>query len=184
MPKLLLHVCCGPCGIYPLLKLKEEYQVAVFYYNPNIHPEEEYAKRKNAAQEYCRKNNIDFIAPKYEPQEYFLAVKGKEEAKAERCPLCYRLRLSRTAQYAKEKGYDYFTSTLLISPHQDIELIKEIGFELEKEIKVKFYSAEDKESKKKYKGFRPGFAFGRKIAKQEQMYRQEYCGCIFSKNGL
>jgi len=184
MPRLLLHVCCGPCGIYPLIKLSANYEVAVFYYNPNIHPVEEYAKRKKAARDYCQKNNIHFIETEYQPQEYFTAVKGKEKDQTHRCPCCYELRLTKTAQYAALNNFDFFSSTLLISPHQDIELIKIIGERLAKEFHLHFYTAENKDSKKKYKGFRPGFTAGRIIAKKENMYRQNYCGCIFSQNGL
>ena len=184
MPKLLLHVCCGPCGIYPITKLTNDYQVVVFYYNPNIHPEEEFAKRKKAMQDYCEKNNIQFVEARYDPQEYFQAIKGKEKDKPNRCPLCYRLRLEKTAAYAKANNFSAFTSTLLISPHQDIALIKKIGEQLSEKYQVDFYSAEDKESKRKYKGFRPGFSEGRKKAKEENMYQQHYCGCIFSQNEL
>lgn len=184
MAKLLLHVCCGPCGIYPLEKLQTEYQVSVFYYNPNIHPQAEYCLRKNAMQDYCKKYQIKFIEEIYNPEEYFLAVKGQEKNKPARCPLCYRLRLEKTAQYAKKNNYSAFTSTLLISPHQDIELIKKIGQELARKYGIEFYAAENKESNKKYKGFRPGFALGRQKAKAEKMYHQHYCGCIFSQNEL
>lgn len=182
--KLLLHVCCGPCGIYPIEKLKNDYIVVVFYYNPNIHPLTEYNLRKEAIKNYCQKNNIDFIESDYQPTEYFSAIQGQEKNKKNRCPLCYRLRLEKTARYAKEHGFPIYTSTLLISPHQDIDLIKKIGQELAKQYQLEFYSATDNNSKKKYKGFRPGFAFGRQIAKAENMYRQHYCGCIFSQNEL
>lgn len=182
MKKLLLHVCCGPCGIYPLEKLQTDYQISVFYYNPNIHPEEEYKKRKTAAQEFCKKNKINFIEPEYDPQKYFQAVKGLEKNKFQRCAECYKLRLEQTAKYAAENNFDVFTSTLLISPHQDINLVKKIGQELAEKYKINFYSAQDKDNNKKYKGFRPGFTQGRKKAKQENMYSQTYCGCIFSKD--
>ena len=184
MPKLLLHVCCGPCGIYPLEKLQTEYQVSVFYYNPNIHPQEEYGLRKNTVEDYCKKYQIEFIGGEYQPPDYFVAIKGQEKNKLARCPLCYRLRLEKTAQYASKNNFPVFTSTLLISPHQDIELIKKIGQELAKKYHLCFYTAENKDSKKKYKGFRPGFALGRQQAKQENMYRQHYCGCTFSQNEL
>jgi predicted adenine nucleotide alpha hydrolase (AANH) superfamily ATPase len=184
MRKLLLHVCCGPCGIYPLSKLKADYQVSVFYYNPNIHPETEYQLRKNTVQNYCQKNNIEFIEEKYSPDDYFQAIKDQEENKLARCPLCYRLRLEKTAQYAQQHDYEIFSSTLLISPHQDINLIKKIGEKIAEKYNLEFYTAENKESKKKYKGFRQGFALGRQKAKQEHMYFQHYCGCIFSRNEL
>lgn len=181
MPRILLHVCCGPCGIYPIEKLQTEYQVSVFYYNPNIHPEDEYLKRRQAMQDYCLKYKIDFIAAPYDPLEYFAAVKNAEANKNKRCPLCYKLRLTKTAQYAKQNQFNAFTSTLLISPHQDIELIKKIGQELASQYNINFYSAEDKTSLKKYKGFRQGFALGRQKSKQENMYHQHYCGCVFSQ---
>lgn len=184
MDKLLLHVCCGPCGIYPIEKLKADYLVSVFYYNPNIHPQTEYCLRKNAIQDYCKKYRIEFIEESYHPEEYFLAIKGQEKNKPARCPLCYRLRLEKTAQYASKNNFSSFSSTLLISPHQDIELIKNIGEELGKKYHLGFYTAEDKTSQKKYKGFRPGFSLGRQKSKAENMYHQHYCGCIFSQNEL
>lgn len=185
MKKILLHVCCGPCGIYPLEKLQRLYDsVAVFYYNPNIHPQEEYLKRKQTVKNYCKKNKIKFIAPEYNAQQYFDAIKGTEKIKQKRCPACYHLRLQKTAQYAKNNNFTAFTSTLLISPQQDIQLIKKIGQELAQKNRIDFYSAEDETSNKKYKGFRPGYARGRQKSKAEAMYHQHYCGCIFSLNEL
>ncbi|MFH0818421.1 MAG: epoxyqueuosine reductase QueH [Patescibacteria group bacterium] len=184
MPKLLLHVCCGPCGVYPLEKLKQLFDIDVFYFNPNIHPQEEYYKRQTTMKEYCLKYNVNFICPAYNPLEYFSAVKGNERDKIKRCPLCYELRLNETALFASTNQYDYFSSTLLISPHQDIELIRNIGNKLAVEYNIQFYAADNPDSKKKYKGLRPGFAYGRQRSKQEVMYHQHYCGCIFSKNEL
>jgi hypothetical protein len=184
MLKILLHVCCGPCGIYPLIELGKKYQVTVFYYNPNIHPETEYSKRREAAKNYCEKNNIAFIEEAYNSHEYFNVIKNYEQDKKNRCPLCYQLSLEKTAAYAATHNFEAFTSTLLISPHQDINLIKKIGEELAIKHKIEFYNAEKVNSQKKYKGFRPGFSQGRKLAHSENMYLQHYCGCVFSQNEL
>lgn len=184
MRKILIHVCCGPCGIYPIKKLEGQFEVAAFYFNPNIHPEDEYKKRLKAFQEYSDKHKINYIIGDYKPEEYFETVEEVAKEKDKRCPLCYELRLDRTAQKAEELNYDAFTSTLLISPHQDIELVRDLGGMIAKRYDLDFYDGRPEGDKKKYKGFRPGFTEGRKIAKKENLYEQTYCGCIYSQRGL
>ena len=184
MKKILLHVCCGPCSTYPINYLAEQFDVTAYFFGPNIHPQDEYQKRLNAFLAYCQKNNINYIEEEYIPDVYHEKIKKHEDNKAKRCPLCYELRLEQTAKKARELNMDYFTSTLLISPHQDINLIKNIGENLSAKYEINFFTAQNKDDKKKYKGFRPGFTLGRKIAKKENMYSQEYCGCIFSSKGL
>ena len=184
MKKILIHVCCGPCGIYPLKKLEEQFEVTAFYFNPNIHPEAEYKNRLKAFKKYLKKNKIDFIVGDYDPDVYFEAVEEVVKEKNKRCPLCYELRLDGTAREAKKRGFDAFTSTLLISPHQDIDMVKDIGNMIADNYELDFIDGQAEGDKKKFKGFRPGFTEGRKIAKQEKLYEQTYCGCRYSEREL
>lgn len=169
--KLLLHTCCAPCLIYPLERLrKENFEVTGFFYNPNIHSFLEYNNRKKALLEFSKQNAIDIIYSDYAPSDFFQAINLKEN-KPERCAICWRLRLKKTAETAKEKGFDYFSTTLLVSPYQDQELLKKIGNEISKDLKVIFY----------YEDFRPGFKKAQKIAREQGIYLQKYCGCIYSE---
>jgi len=192
--KLLLHICCGPCALYPLKKLivgeglkpsptKKFDKITGFFYNPNIHPPSEYKKRKDAlceasrAQACLSPTGFEIIYPDYKMDEYFRKVfseDGRAQAclfPAERCSLCWELRLSKTASFAKANGFDAFTTTLLISPYQDHEKVKKIGEEIASEKGVQFY----------YQDFRHGFKDGQEQAKKENLYRQKYCGCVFSE---
>ncbi len=187
--KLLLHICCGPCSIYVFNVLSSEFKVQSFFYNPNIHPKEEYLKRKKCLKEYTQHDSLQVIWGKYEPRKYFEKVlrvtevtnvtkitkeieKGKINVPKEiRCPVCYRLRLEKTAYKASKLGFDYFTTTLLQSPYQDLKKIKEIGDKQAKKYGVKFY----------FEDFTSGFRSGQQKAKEFNLYRQKYCGCIFSK---
>jgi predicted adenine nucleotide alpha hydrolase (AANH) superfamily ATPase len=169
--KLLLHTCCAPCLLYPLERLKEKgFEVTGFFYNPNIHPFTEYQKRKDALELVNKKTGIDIIFFDYAPAEYFNAINLKENA-PERCALCWRLRLKKTAEFAREKGLDYFSTTLLVSPYQDQEVLRGIGEEISKEERVIFY----------YDDFRAGFRKSHEAAKAEGIYCQKYCGCIYSE---
>lgn len=167
--KLLLHTCCGPCLIYPLEKLIfEGFTVKGFFYNPNIHPYTEYNKRKEAVT--ALGPDIEVIYPQYSPQEFFQAVNLKEELPA-RCAICWRLRLKKTAETARESGFKYFTTTLLVSPYQDQELLKKIGNEVGKEERIEFY----------YADFRSGFRQAHNEARVKGIYCQKYCGCVYSE---
>ncbi len=166
---VLLHTCCAPCLIYPLEKLKQEgFLVTGFFYNPNIHPFAEYTRRKEALMVLAL--GVEIIYPEYSPREFFNAVNLKEEAPG-RCALCWQSRLKKTAQAAKVRGFEYFTTTLLVSPYQDQELLKKIGNEVALEEGVKFY----------YADFRPGFRKAHDEAKAKGVYCQRYCGCIYSE---
>lgn len=167
--KLLLHTCCAPCLIYPLEKLfLEGFKVTGFFYNPNIHPFAEYLRRKEALALLAPAAEI--IYPAYAPGEFFRAV-NLQEAGLERCKICWRLRLKQTAQAAKQAGCDYFTTTLLVSPYQDQELLKKIGNEAGSEEGIEFY----------YADFRPGFRSAHNEARAKGIYCQKYCGCIYSE---
>ncbi len=176
--KLLLHVCCGPCALYPAKELfsKKFDKITGFFYNPNIHPPSEYKRRKDALLEAASKIGLEIISPDYKMEEYFRAVfsfvgEGLKPSPTERCSLCWRLRLSMTAGFAKNNGFDAFTTTLLVSPYQDHEKVKKIGEDIAVEKGIQFY----------YQDFRPGFREGQAEAKKENLYRQKYCGCVFSE---
>lgn len=174
--KLLLHTCCVVCSAYVLKKLGREYDLTVFYYNPNIHPEEEYLRRLKESKKYCEKQGIEFIESDYDVNQWFELIKGheKDPERGERCKICYRMRMEATVNYAKENNYNIFATTLTISPHKDAQSINEIGSSLEKELGVKYLEADFKKQ--------DGFKKTMELAKQEDFYRQDYCGCLFSKN--
>ena len=170
MSSILLHVCCGPCATYVAKSLQDKgLKVTAFWYNPNIHPYREHQLRLGAMQTLSQKTNLPLIvAESYDMLRYFHAVVGHE---SNRCPDCYRLRLEKTARIAHEKGFDSFTTTLLISPYQKHDLIRELGEEMGKQYEVKFY----------YEDFRPGFRESHSISKELGLYHQGYCGCVFSE---
>ncbi len=169
--KLLLHTCCAPCLIYPLEQLRgKNFEVASFFYNPNIHPLAEYQNRKEAVGKFSKAAECEVIYPEYLPQEFFQAVNLKETT-PQRCAICWKLRLKKTAESAKEKGFTHFSTTLLVSPYQDQELLKKIGTEIAKEEGIEFY----------YEDFRPGFREAHNKAYAQGIYCQKYCGCIYSQ---
>ena len=174
MQKILLHTCCAPCSAY-VLKLLETFNVSVFYCNSNIDTVEEYEKRKNECQKYCQKNNIPFIESKYEPDEWALYIEGLENENegGKRCEKCFDLRLIKTAEFARKNGFDYFATTLSISPHKNSQLINKIGNRIAAKVGVKFYEADWKKE--------DGYKKSCEISKEEGFYRQNYCGCKYSK---
>lgn len=168
--KLLLHTCCAPCLMYPLERLRGQgFEVSGFFYNPNIHPMSEYENRKQAVSGFGKNNRIDIDYPEYNPEQYFQVVNLKEDS-PKRCSLCWSLRLERTAKSAREKGLEYFTTTLLVSPYQNQELLKNIGEDIAKNEGIKFY----------YEDFRHGFREAHDKARAQGIYCQKYCGCIYS----
>ncbi len=169
--KILLHTCCAPCLIYPVKRLQEEgFKAKAFYYNPNIHPFSEYNRRKDALEVLSKELQVEIESPEYRPSDFFQAVNTKE-ARPERCVACWSLRLRKTAGKAKEEGFSAFSSSLLVSPYQDQELLKQLGTQIAKETGVDFY----------YEDFRPGFRKAHEEAKLKGVYCQKYCGCIYSE---
>ena len=170
MSSILLHVCCGPCSTYVVKSLQDKgLQVTAFWYNPNIHPFREHQLRLEAMQAFSRATNLPLtIVDGYDMPEYFRAVVGHE---SNRCPDCYRLRLSKTAEVAQERGFEAFTTTLLISPYQKHELLRELGEQLGKEKGIGFH----------YEDFRPGFRESHRFSKELGLYHQGYCGCVYSE---
>lgn len=167
--RILLHTCCAPCATFVVRSLKEEgFQPVLFFYNPNIHPLSEYLLREEAVRVFAQKENLEVIYGEYGLRQFLREVVFRED---NRCPICYYLRLSKTAQYAKEQGFPSFTTTLLLSPYQKQETIKEIGEQLEKELGVSFL----------YRDFRPGYRESILLSKEMGLYRQKYCGCIYSE---
>ncbi|MFW6148243.1 MAG: epoxyqueuosine reductase QueH [Atribacterota bacterium] len=178
-PKILLHSCCAPCSSYVLEYLSQYFSITVFYYNPNIHPEDEYYRRLNEQEKIIEqlpvKNKVYYIESPYEPSVFFQEVKGLEKEKEgeKRCIKCYSLRLEKTAQKASELKIPYFATTLTISPHKDAEKINKIG----QEIATNYQSDYLYSNFKKKNGFKHSIA----LSNQYNLYRQNYCGCIFSQ---
>jgi len=154
-----------------LKKLQSDgYEVTGFFYNPNIHPEQEYTRRCKTIQDYSKQINLNMILPPdYAPNVFFEYI-GDNAEKTLRCPLCWRLRFKKTADTAKAMNIGAFTSTLMVSPYQDIDVLKKIGHAVADEVGVEFYDCD----------FREGYKIAIIISKQENMYRQKYCGCKFS----
>ncbi len=176
-PKLLLHSCCGPCSSYVLSYLSNYFDITVYYYNPNIHPENEYKKRLNEQirlvnEGFCKIKVIDEV---YNPDDYFKEIKGHEKDKEgeERCHICYRLRMEKCAKYAREHNFDYFTTTLSVSPYKNAKVLNEIGYALEKKYNIKYLCADFKK--------KDGYKTSIILSKKYNLYRQDYCGCVYSK---
>lgn len=177
-PKLLLHSCCAPCCSTVIELLKEYFDITIFYYNPNITENEEYHKRFEEMVDYIgkREYSIPVEEGRYNPKEdFFEKIKGLEDKKegGERCYKCYHLRMRETAEKAKAEGYDYFTTALSISPMKNSAWINEIGENLEKEYGIKYLYGDFKKKGRYVESI--------KISKDYDLYRQDYCGCIFSK---
>lgn len=177
-PKLLLHSCCAPCSTYCIEEALKGFSVTVFYYNPNITDGEEYFKRLAEQKNYLLdvyKGRVKLIDGVYDTEEYYNAVKGLEAEKegGSRCYKCYTLRLEKTAKLAEKQGFDFFTTTLSISPYKNSEWLNEIGFNLEQKYNIKYLPADFKK--------RGGYLKSTQISNAYGIYRQDYCGCEFSK---
>ncbi len=179
VPRLLLHSCCAPCSSYCIERLSEHFLVTVYYYNPNIYPPEEYEMRVREQERFIHvfpvRHPLSFVAEKYEPQEFYRQVKGMENLPegSERCFACYELRLRKAAEYASRHGYDFFTTTLSISPLKKAQKLNEIGKKLEQEYRTAYLYSDFKKKN--------GYKRSTEISKEYNMYRQYYCGCIYSK---
>lgn len=178
-PTLLLHVCCAPCSSHVLELLSSEYDITVYFYNPNITKEPEYAKRiaelKRFVSEAPFAQNVTIVEEEYDPNTFFEMARGleKEPERGARCYKCYELRLRKTAQYAKAHSFDYFTTTLSISPHKNAAWLNAIGEQLGKEYAVSHLYSDFKKKN--------GYARSIQLSKEYNLYRQDYCGCIFSE---
>ena len=173
--KLLLHVCCAPCSTHVIDLLRREHEVEAFFYNPNIHPGEEYRERMAESKRYCRKIDGRFHLGEYDVGNWLRRVKGHEgdEEGGERCRICYRVRLEETARKAKEMRFEFFATTLSVSPHKKAEIINELGAELGEKHGLRFYEADFKKN--------DGFKRSATLSREHGMRRQSYCGCVFSR---
>lgn len=229
-PSLLLHACCAPCSSYVLEYLHRFFEITIFYYNPNIHPQTEFARRLNELKNFLPKfsadaddENVNLVEAEYFPKEFFDAVQAErdnlqnERERGERCFRCYKLRMERAFNFAQKNEFDFFTTTLSISPHKDAQKINEIGAELEKSNLKKIAQskaqaenfsenqnensceknsssfkidsenvAADFHTKYLYADFKKqnGFKRSLELSKKYGLYRQDYCGCIYSKENL
>ncbi len=178
-PTLLLHSCCAPCSSYCIEYLSQYFNITVLYYNPNIYPEAEYEKRKaeqkRLISEMDTKYPVKMLDCDFESDKFYSAVKGLENCRegGDRCFVCYRLRLEKTAVEAKKNGFDYFTTTLTISPLKNARKINEIGEALNAEYGINFLPSDFKK--------REGYKRSIELSKEYGLYRQNYCGCVFSQ---
>ena len=178
--KVLLHSCCAPCSSQVLSRLSDYFNVTVLYYNPNIEPFNEYEKRKEEQKRFIKtfkgKNKIDFLDCDYDNESFKNIAKGYEDAPegGERCHRCYNLRMEKTCILAKEKGYDYFCTTLSVSPFKNSQVLNQIGHDLEQKYNVKYLYSDFK----KEDGYKKSIEYSKKY----NLYRQNYCGCNYSKS--
>lgn len=177
--KLLLHSCCAPCSSYVISYLTNYFDITILYYNPNIYPYEEYLKRKEEQIRLINTidkiNKLDIIDCEYDNERYKELIKGleKEPEKGLRCNVCYELRLEKTAKIAKEQNYDYFCTTLSVSPYKNANLINEIGKKLGETYNIKWLYSDFKK--------KDGYKKSIELSQKYNLYRQNYCGCIYSK---
>lgn len=187
-PDLLLHACCAPCSSYVIEYLSEFFNITIYYYNPNIHPESEYRRRAGELADFLPrflpavKNKIRLVEAEYNPQEFFDATNARNETalqtepeRGERCRRCYELRIRKSFEYAAENDFDWFATTLSISPHKDAEKINQIGYTLDKVKDIKWLPADFKKNN--------GFLRSRNLSREYGLYRQDYCGCVYSMRG-
>ena len=177
-PKLLLHSCCGPCSSYVITYLKDYFDITILYYNPNIEPRDEYEKRKSEQIKLIEELNIPSLSLmdiEYENEVYRTFVKGYENERegGSRCHLCYELRLNKTAIIAKENNFEYFGTTLTVSPYKNASVLNMLGEKLSKEYNVLWLYSDFKK--------KDGYKKSIELSKKYELYRQDYCGCLFSK---
>ncbi len=180
VPKLLLHSCCAPCSSYCLEYLSDYFEITVFYYNPNIYPDEEYFHRAREQQAFIErfpaKHPISFVEGDFDKERFFQSVKGleNEPERGARCNVCFELRLGEAASMARQMNMDYFTTTLSISPMKDAALLNDIGSKMEEKYGVKYLHSDFKKKN--------GYKRSCELSQEYGMYRQDYCGCVFSYN--
>ena len=173
--KMLLHVCCAPCSTVVLERLKEEYAVTVFFFNPNIHPKAERDKRLDEMQRLAELLGFGVLSGEYAAKEWFRLIRGMESLPegGERCTRCFEMRLRKTAEVAREKEFDIFATSLTLSPHKDAERINRLGRDIAVEFGLRYYESNFKKKN--------GYQRSIELSREYGLYRQDYCGCIFSK---
>ena len=180
LPSLLLHSCCGPCSSYVLEYLSKHFDITVFFYNPNIYPEAEYFKRLDTQKQLLAKmpfeNPVSLIEGNYDPETYLNAIRGQEEYRegGARCSTCFTLRLDKTAELAKTQNFDYFATTLTVSPHKNAQIINTLGYELSEKHGVSWLPSDFKK--------REGYKRSIELSAEYGLHRQDYCGCSFAMN--
>ncbi|MFQ6104480.1 MAG: epoxyqueuosine reductase QueH [Candidatus Glassbacteria bacterium] len=177
MKRLLLHTCCAPCSTAVLEHLAGQYEITGYFYNPNIHPEDEFRMRLDEAREFYGRRGIPLIDEEYEQEKWLELVAGHEQdpERGERCTICYRMRLEKTAKSARTLGFDIFATVLSISPHKDAKRINALGNEIADRVGIPFLTADFKK--------KDGYKRSVEISQKEGLYRQSYCGCIYSRPG-
>lgn len=177
--KILLHSCCAPCSSAVIMALMDYFDITILYYNPNISPKEEYLKRKEEQINLIKKlkniTDINIIDCDYDNEIYEKRIKGYEDCpeRGKRCNICFNLRLEKTAEIGKSKNFDYFCTTLTVSPYKDAKLINEIGKNLEKKYRIKWLYSDFKKN--------DGYKKSIELSKKFNLYRQDFCGCKYSK---
>lgn len=174
-PKMLLHTCCAPCSTHVLELLRNIFDLTLYFYDPNIHPREEYEMRRDEMKVYAEKFSIPFVEGPYEMEKWFEVTKGHEAdiEGADRCFICYEMRLREVARFAGENGFEYFGTVLSISPHKNAQKINETGMYLAGEFGIKYLAADFKK--------RDGFKRSTALSREHGLYRQDYCGCVYSR---
>ncbi|MCR5580843.1 MAG: epoxyqueuosine reductase QueH [Pseudobutyrivibrio sp.] len=178
VPSLLLHSCCGPCSSYCIEYLSQYFNITVYYYNPNIYPDEEYYHRVKEQQrfinEFPSKHPVGFIEGDFDKDSFYDIARGleNEPERGKRCHKCYDLRLRKTGVCAKEKGFDFFTTTLTISPMKDSQVLNEIGYRIAEDLGIEWLPSDFKK--------REGYKRSTELSREYDMYRQDYCGCVYS----
>jgi predicted adenine nucleotide alpha hydrolase (AANH) superfamily ATPase len=173
--KLLLHICCAPCAVYVFEKLNREYHVTGFFYNPNIHPREEYGFRKTEIDKISRQHQWKIITGEYDMEEWFHCIRGheKQPERGSRCSICFRMRLKKTFKQAREAGHEIVATTLSISPYKVTQQINNEGLRLSREFGIEFLAENFKKQ--------DGFTICRKMAHDQGIKHQDYCGCVYSR---
>ncbi len=175
--KMLLHSCCGPCSTSVIDRLKEEYDLTIFYYNPNIYPREEYQKRLAEQQKYVSLIGLDIVVvdgtyvDNADFESHCVGLENEKEGGA-RCSVCFAYRLDKTAQYAKQNGYDIFATTLTVSPHKNAKVINDIGLKIAQKYNIEYLVADFKKQ--------DGYLKSIRLSQKYSLYRQNYCGCKYS----
>lgn len=198
-PTLLLHACCAPCSSAVIERLAEIFSITIYYYNPNIHPQAEYERRRDELAAFVRKfpaaADIQLIVPAYNPEEFFCATNVRQESalqsepeRGERCRRCYRLRLEQAFRYAAQNAFRYFTTTLSISPHKDADKINAIGAQLEQQVEFPTACIRQPNGQDGFPSFlfadfkkKNGYKRSLELSLEYGLYRQDYCGCVFSQ---
>lgn len=177
-PRMLLHTCCAPCSTHVLELLREAFDMTLYFYDPNIQPKREYELRRDEMKDYAGRDGIPFIEGPYDVEKWFESAKGHEADRegGERCFICYEMRMRETARFARDNNFNYFCTVLSISPHKNAEKINEIGKTLSIEFGIKYLEADFKK--------KDGFKKSVSLSKGLGLYRQDFCGCVYSRRSL